>query len=899
MEFPHKLFNKLFFAFSFSAFALLGGCKDDFYIPDTDIDGSMDESDKFGLVFNVSLDIDPATRAWDVGFLGAHSDAEAYENFVDTQDKFRVFFFTEDGEFLFGAIDRTISLGGEGTDNTQTYTVRVPMNNTLIDRDGNEYDIAQIKNYLRTHDFKVAVLANWPNAGGKVNPGDYDDSDTTLDQGENPSSSLKGHPLWGVKNSYFYNESGKDLKTINDLHFLFDEANMYAFDRAIGSNTHKNFDIYYPFFKSVTDTDGSQIYAAGEPTDWVKMRDVSRGWTAMRGWDDAEGHHPGYSRKSYALDFDSKETANIWIRANWNPNVALNNEKGIYRHYQNLWYLWNFDASFKYALYKNNEATYPNYANAYISNFGWSNGYVGAVNTWGEEWYKRNGQRFYEWMRVSSSTAPLQDLYIVTGTGQNDSFFSFKAFSNNPGCYRVTNPASYNHDGVDYYGLRLPSRGTSSQVGNTSEGVISFQARTSGTLRIKWGNGNDNERATIRVQKGNTILKEYSISSGNRYKLYDLGGTSSDDTFYDIAMGDDSAPIYIYCTQGAAVIYAIEYIRGKYLFETDREGVVPNEAQAIPMYGVQDFTKLSNWVDGNTETIQPSDNTMFRLLRSLAKVEVYVPTSFGRPRHMYMRGMNRSARCEPMDVFNPTHWTDQPTGNLNHPQDCEFFKLMDYQACYDPASPSKTNLSTYQQWMSWFYGSWKDFGYNFNGKVTPPTVAEKGEYPKIFNPYVNRSDFCHMIYVGEVENYHKYVLYMPEKFIDDPSDPGVRESKPVVPHIEYRFTPGVVNDDDDDKLESLTRSEFNLDDNNCYRIYFTNYGKNPDRGGLGPINNDIQGVSGDSFVNYEVNRTHLNYHWPILRNHKYQFYVSGSGPESAIINVRITDWTHEKVVVEW
>ena len=899
-------------------------CVDDMPDPDNDkdrVEGGKDEDIQY-LSFKFQVDVDPDTRAavkgegWNVNWVEANTQAEDFDNFVDTQDKFRVFFFTKEGDFLFGAIDRTISNGGTTGGNTQTYTVRIPMN-VIVDRDGNEYPVNKLKSFLKNNEFKVAILANWPNAGEKINPGDYDDGDNSGNFGENPSSTLKGHPLWGYRNSVLYDPDNdandmalrdkigeKDVKNINDLHHLFDESSIYASTISTESRA-SNKECFEPFM--ALNDDGA--LSMGEPTDWVKMRDIDEGW------------HATYQRK-YIDSFDSKETANQWIRANWTPDVQANIDKKIYRHYQHLWYLWNFDASYKYGLFTRKPSDFPSYASAYQTNFGWNDGFTGGVtNTWGEEWYERSGDSFFQWMYGTSSTNPLGALTIMTGTGQSDSFFTFNPFLNDEECYMVTNPASSYNNNVTYYGIRLPSRGKE-LAGNESPGVFVFQARTAGTIRIRWGNGHNSQEAKICIQKGREWQREYTIGTNNRYRLFNLGGTESAESYYDIAMEGENAPIYIYCSKGDAIIYGIEYIRGKYLYETDREGVEPSLQQGIPIYGVRNFQPVPDWEYGNTITIRPSDDagdeTDFRLIRALAKIELHIP-DFGneRPRHVYMRNMNRAARCEPMNVEEPIFWEEQ---EATHPSSCEFFTLMDYGPLYDSKRTSGIDVAGYRKWLSWFYGSWKSASWFTNGKydvdadgVWTPSAdnplsgnnkgwkfegtavegEDKASYPKIFNPYINRSDFCHFIYTGkDSQGRHRYVLYMPEKFIDDASQPGVLNSNPEVPHIEFRFTPGSTIED---KGSTLTHSEFNLDDDRCFRIYFTNYGNNP---GYGESNPEIGKVSGSSYKNYEKS-DNLKYHWPILRNHTYQFYVASLSPERISVNVKIKDWSHEKVVTEW
>lgn len=939
----------------------LQGCTDELKLTDESDPNSI-EIEGDCLAFTMKLDRALSTRdGEDTGSINSAAD-ERYDNYIDTQDKFRIFFFTEQGDFLFGATDRVVGNLGTGDYNADYWYVRIPMT-MIVDRDNQEYDIDKIKSYLKNHKFKIAVLANWPNGGEKVNPADWDDSEGTPTGTENPSSTLKGHPKWNWSNSILNKDAHPDsIRNINDLHHVYND--LYYSDAASG-----RFASYRSFMEHVT-SGNEPGYYMGEPTDWVKMRDVTQGWGNS------------YDLSIVVPDFDGKETANQWIRANWSPNVELNQNQAIYRHYAHMWFLWNFDATYKtgekegnvvYKLNGDQKATDQdgyyivekvNDATAYDDNWGWNDGNPNVTNKFGEEWYKRNGDRLYQWMKASYSN-PNQAIGPITidiGESNNDVIFSYVSKTGEPAkCVKIG----------ENYGIQLPALGAGEKVDYS--GMMTFRARTSGTLRIKWSSAG-NTSSGLAVQVG---LPNHSEINSDVVYYADAGyssatprnWTNSDGLEYmDITVSEGSKPVYIFGTSGKPVVYAIEFIRGRYLYNTDREGIMPSELQGIPMYGVEDFDKIDDWQRGTTHNLPGNIN----LIRALAKVEIYISKSFGEPKHVLMRGMNRAARCEPIDVHTPTSvlWGDDnmadhadrhPTYPNPSPTElngdmCEWFRVQQYGVGYNKSNKNQTD---YTNWLSWFYGSWQykaddkypinwpnrgDYEYNRDlGYFVHKSNQNKGwdgindvsselKPPHIFNPYIYRSDFVNFLktgdsFVGEA-HYNRYVLYVPEKNIDDPTVVGNLSSAPKVLHVEYRFVPekksvgsvedivGIANGGNGMAtpiVDSFENSEYNLDDNDCFRIYFTNYGSNQ-TGSNGPVNTEFQDGSEWYSVRYdeyeqgkdlsnqserEMAAKRLENHWPIMRNHIYKMYVGGSSPENPQVHVQVTDWGHRKVVVEW
>lgn len=933
----------------FLIFALLfvgvAGCKDEGLMPeDPSNEKNTEETEGDCIQFVMKLDKDLSSR-------GSFEESymTKYEDYIDTQDKMRIFFFNEDGDFLFGANDRVVGSLSNSDQNATYWYVRIPMT-MIVDRENQEYDIDKIKKYLKNNNFKIAVLANWPNGGEKINPADYDDSEGTPDGNDNPSSTLKGNPHWTWSNSILNKDAkSEDIRNINDLHHLYNDS-YYA--------NQSRFPTYGMFMAEAKSGDEAGYYS-GEPTDWVKMRDIDEGWHSPEGaaWVDVNKNG----------GFSSKNEANAWIRANWNPNVTINQSKAIYRHYQHMWFLWNFDASFKTGMIndnidylsnggekvkagdpdiftdpKNGRYTVVDVANAgaYTKNWGWKDRTDASdpvSEEFGKEWYKRNGDILYQWMKKSYNNGgtpnAIGEISIMIGEANNDVYLKYQAA---PGEYAYCREVNGN------YGIQLPAMGEGEKV--SYDGTLQFQARTSGTLRIKWSSY-DGTSSGLAVQVGlpkdageeSTEAYYYHIHN-NVSRTEPIDWTTADGLNYlDIAVGEGSRTVYISCTKGKAVVYSIEFIRGRYLYDTDREGVAPSGHQGIPMYGVQDFSKIDDWQRGTTITLSKNIN----LVRALAKVEVFIKKDFGEPKHVIMRCMNRAARCEPIDVHTPTDkiWiskheytgTDKDIADDN----CEWFRIQKYGPTFE-----KVENGDYKSWLSWFYGSWKTdnnseypmhwktdgtsvrYRYDVDKGYHVPVGTMKGwgdesmysyttnlEPPHIFNPYIYRSEFCNMIKINEEtsdhgETYYKYVLFVPEKNIEDPTTVGNLASNPKVMHIEYRFPPDASISQVDDGLSAVeddpyTNSEYNLDDNDCYRIYFTNYG-----GGTtvnGPVNEELKNQRWWKYTydEYEKDGDRLTKHWPIMRNHKYRMFVGGSGPENPEIHVQVSDWGHRKVIVEW
>lgn len=313
--------------------------------------------------------------------------------------------------------------------------------------------------------------------------------------------------------------------------------------------------------------------------------------------------------------------------------------------------------------------------------------------------------------------------------------------------------------------------------------------------------------------------------------------------------------------------------------------VTPSENFLIPMYGIQEYKALGAvWVEGTTfdlsnfNKLGPSnyDYSNISLLRSIAKVEVLIPVSF-ESHSVFLRNMNDNARCEPVDVSTSTGEIWKNVGDKNSKGNTtEWGKLKERGSFLGSEEKFENDLE-------WYYGNWFD-------------SEHLDLYPQILNPFNEIVDCVAFIQTDEyTENnitYDRYLLYVPEKFIDDFKTQGDKKSDPKICHIQFRSKDFEFGD---------------IDDNSCYRIYFTEGGVSSTF--LKDISNgdnaypdfelDEESDEINTWENrYENNPAYLNDHWPIIRNHIYQFKVDEAGGKIAV-ELRILPWKKRDIVVEW
>lgn len=316
------------------------------------------------------------------------------------------------------------------------------------------------------------------------------------------------------------------------------------------------------------------------------------------------------------------------------------------------------------------------------------------------------------------------------------------------------------------------------------------------------------------------------------------------------------------------------------------------ENSLIPMYGVQNFAEIGDWIEGTTYdlsgTADTDDNESknIYLLRSVAKIEVYFNFE---PEYVKVVNMNRTARCEPKDVETPTDkiWDKTNTvhtGKIYNPNQnldnlCEWFKIGNHDVY-------KTG-EDYKSWLAWFYGTWKTAswfvdetsdlmkGWDFKSVTVPETDKDsKGNlvYPHIFNADYNPVE-AYLIYdENTTDDVYKYVIYMPEKFMADPEWDDSGNIKETDGKISYSIP----------YVELKTKPE-DGNEGGVYRFYFSD-------------------DKPKSMSDEDLLASHL---WPIMRNHIYRIYVSDIEdttpkiPTLLEVRARVIDWNYTHITNEW
>lgn len=556
----------------------------------------------------------------------------------------------------------------------------------------------------------------------------------------------------------------------------------------------------------------------GQRTSWVKCRMLE---------------------SDFNKDLKKTSDAEDWIKENWDPS----SQEKIYRNYEDLWLIWNFHAALK------EEAKFPE---GQSSNFG----------KFEDQWIHKNKTDLKNWLEGKNEDPESEP---EKNTNDKTKLRSLAPLtSDNGGFEFIGAKEAYVDEKKGVTGVVLP-------VGAYNQDAIRFKAMATGSLRIVWGSVDGNtaklqiERRTIETSENYTEKKEPSGSIGpvNKYE-------------WPVSITGDSEWITIFSQRGNVIIYEIEYIQDKYLYDTDRVGKTPDE-QRIPMYGIQQYGALGEvWKEGTTFDLSnfnqmgPSgyDYNDIWLLRSVAKVELLVGKNL-KAENLYLRCMNSSARNEPMDISSNTYdiWKNVGSNDKNQEgwASTEWGKIMNQNPFYNNTKDYKTNLE-------WYYSSW-------------PNITDRDNSPQIINPRILRSDFTEFREAGEDGNYDRFVLYVPEKFVDDPNDVGDQTSLPKVCHIEFRI--------EGDPY-------FNLDDNNCYRVYFIEGGVDKDFvKNEGYPDFDTSGEVDKTWEKmYEQNTEYLAKHWPIIRNHIYQFKVDGGGGKVNAI-LKVLPWKKKDIEIEW
>ncbi|MCH5225459.1 MAG: hypothetical protein J1D77_05640 [Muribaculaceae bacterium] len=620
--------------------------------------------------------------------------------------------------------------------------------------------------------------------------------------------------------------------------------------------------------------------------------------------------------------FTSEETTRIWLRNNWDPEQESRWNDGDGKPYVNLWSLWNFSGTDYRDFFEGYEEEIPD-----PNNEGSKITRPGEYTVYIDKWARRNGKVISKWMSEENATTKLLDL-------TDEDYTDSEIAEPTPLYFKTIDGAKTVTDGT-MKAVKLPEANagdfdSNDKIKESGKGYFKFHANATGNLFITAKHGHDSSLGGTKNESSITLVAQ--IGNSKKFQNYtfkyrndngDPNGIQTISKKIQITTASQDVYIYIRPKDGNSLdIYQIEFIQDKYLYDTDRTGIAPSNEQPIPMYGIQSYEPLGNlWEVGTTfdldnynyisndyNDVADPTKTYFHpiyMLRSVAKIEIKIPTSL-ESHHVYLRSLNRYARWEPADVVSNTNeiWTkghDALSGQDYLKRDyCEWFNIQNQGVFYNPETQNldkiigkddedndivtgRPQLDVYKKKLAWYYGTWAKNGQL--GGVTPEQtvdVTNEFDYPHIMNALVGRSDFCRFIPAGHEGIYDRYVLYVGEKYIDDPDSKdlggAVETSSPKICHIEFRTK-------DDPYV--------NMDDDQCYRVYFTKdgvYGTPPS------LIDDDHGWE----TQYENKPEILKEHWPILRNHYYSFTVKDIDNKVVIVALEVLPWRQvDDISISW
>ena len=805
--------------------------------------------DEYNLSFNINLQ---SLQSRDGSLLG--NNFEDYEDYIDPAQTYILFFTVNDNLIkLFSEKDLSLlPVRGIEDESVKQWVVRIPISKM---KDGEAF-AAQ----LRKDPFKIAVLANWGKQPPEIKQATYsEESNSYTSYGDNIDVL---HHQTGTEDPYVDSPSEDD-------------------DNSSGTPKEDTYGFLYKEFKS------SGKYM-GKYSNWVEFNDSNK--------------------------FDTKKSARNWIRNHWKPDlkynrtVASDNEGGNYQYqrFTDLWLLWNFGGADE--IEKGSDA---NSSNAL------------KYHSFASEWEERNGRRLRGWItrtddktdddNLGANYNPEDQIPSLNVPLESDEKeINYLAFKTVEGANAVINEVE--KTGKYYYGVNLPViEPQGNNVGDykrmdpdKNAGYFRFMARASGTLFITVKNVGDADKsrmARITAQVGFTGTKvdfEIPYNDGSVQTIEKkIPITGNEDWVYIFNRGTDNNKF----AKHAVEIYQIEFIQDEYLYNTDRSGVVPSTEQPIAMYGIQRFEKLEqHWEKGTSfdlsgtsvDSDSNGDATKLyayknvMLLRSVAKIELQIPSSL-KPDFVYLRSVNRKARWEPVDISTNTSeiWKDYTANSMSHPSACEWFTIKEQQNFFNNSTAdASTQLENYKKKLAWYYGAWsKDNGHTVNGQDIDN--SKNLDFPRLMNAVIERSDFVEFIKAPSVDQlYDRYVLYVGEKYVDDPNDvgnktdknKGMEASRPKICHIEFRLG------------DEATIQHTNLDDNNCVRIYMIEGGIKSNSRIPDFQKNEETGEYNDWEHTYEQDVEKLKGHWPIMRNHVYSFKVIDVNNLMPLVDLKVLPW---------
>lgn len=340
----------------------------------------------------------------------------------------------------------------------------------------------------------------------------------------------------------------------------------------------------------------------------------------------------------------------------------------------------------------------------------------------------------------------------------------------------------------------------------------------------------------------------------------------------------------------------------------------PTEDHPIPMYGIQNFNKLENWVKGTpfnlskvTSDQKDYDYKAIALLRSVVKLELVLPSSVDAA-WVALIYPNVYARCEPMNVWDPTDeiWSKSEdthsSGYKWKEGDCEWYNIRTYGATsrgddVDLNSYSATpveSVKRYKERMSWFYGAWSENGPDGKPRWSELVLSGEGyksqigntlpPFPQIFNSCVQRvgQALCHedtdkrknrpygLLTYPEPDGQH-YVVYTGERNINDPSNimqmGAYTKGAPTICYWQIK-----------DKKHNGSRYSIAFaysNEQGTFKSYVTDSGTKPEA--VFAPSSSTKPTTGTQY-SYEqaVQFNKAAMPWPLVRNHVYKITVTSA-----------------------
>lgn len=876
--------------------------------------------------------------------LGDLDHGEAFEDKID-ETLIRVLFFTLDGDYLFES-ERQYNTVLEKPNAGSSKTFRVTIPYSMLYKGMSEEQREATRQAIEDDGFKVAVLANWP----------------LYVEGERQYDLTTGDPLLG------------DLTISTRLDFTFGKTKITdlshcIYDNVYGNRNHDDYGkqetqhIAYQHFvyddKTLYPMGGRMgVYSIWVQSFYRTNADVRK---MIRGGKETQDY---YSKEVFS-EFDNILTFKYENKGDTTTNDFNPGTYDFHRFmdYDNqydmvdIWQVWNFSGGEVCPYNANNSNSATNY------------------------WKERNNKLLVRYLR----NTPLGEGMDIDGLSSKNTALTYNMIKDNDG----TKTGGYIQMGratgeADIPGMINASHNPTSSANETKlknfmDKAIHFRAYAEGNLKIKaysdkpyTAGGDDYGKicvlTTRRKSNGDSYYYELVDCVNHDFNEQPADGFDTKTKLQSIATSFETIPaegyeyiidpeseeyldVWVFSHTSSVRFFEMEYIEDRHVYKAGRTCHMPSDEYTIPMYGVQNFGPIGEFMRPNSTfnvsdpsmnydedgvPVDPENKYVYKsvfLLRALAKVELLFDAQAFRqhpPEHVMMRSMNRTARCEPKDVFNPTEWvwygfqsdadnasnfgydvkkdpyfTDENGNFLAAKYEEMKTRFLGVQnefdniCAYGPINEAlkdangntinDTNRDIYRGKTAWFYGIWADDAHEYWGKDAWFSANGNGHrkdfwdwneqpmnlrdyqsaglpYPRIFNTRIDRSDYCRMHRIpSKIVNgreYIRYVIYMPEKNIDDVDDKGDLTTSAKVAHVEIR-------------LRGLNTVR-NYDDNNCYRIYFTKYSSEN-----GKIFTDVDRNQWDPLEKGTDHKL-TKYCEPIVRNCYYKFYINSINKDNQL-----------------